>query len=117
MSWNIYRAYEVKRAWRVETMKPINEITGKLNNQYSGSIKWTDIYDSEEELVNDLLHITIRKIYPNPTQGYEYLSSFQNRLKAGNSLTDKQMTMLKRLAYVVAYEKYCRVQENPYGLD
>lgn len=33
MSWNIYRAYEVKRTWRVETMKPIKEITGKLNGQ------------------------------------------------------------------------------------
>ena len=91
-------------------MKQIKEITGKLNNQYSDSIKWTDIYDSEEELVNDLLHITIRKTYPDPTKGYEYLSSFQNKLKAGNSLTDKQMTMLKRLAYVVAYERYCRGQ-------
>jgi hypothetical protein len=89
-------------------MKPTKEIVEKLNNQYSDSIKWTDIYDNEEELVNDLLHTTIRKTYPNPTQGYEYLSSFQNRLKAGNSLTDKQMTMLKRLAYVVAYERYCR---------
>lgn len=91
-------------------MKPIKEIVEKLNSQHSGSIKWTDIYDNEEELGNDLLHITIRKTYPNPTKGYEYLSSFQNRLKAGNSLTDKQMTMLKRLAYVVAYEKYCRDQ-------
>lgn len=89
-------------------MKPTKEIVEKLNNQYSDSIKWTDIYDNEEELVNDLLHTTIRKTYPNPAQGYEYLSSFQNRLKAGNSLTDKQMTMLKRLAYVVAYERYCR---------
>lgn len=88
-------------------MKPIKEITGKINSQY-GSIKWADIYDSEEELVNDLLHITIRKTYPDPTKGYEYLSSFQNRLKAGNSLTNKQMTMLKRLASVVAYERYCR---------
>lgn len=90
-------------------MKPIKEIVEKLNSQH-GSIRWTDIYDGEEELVNDLLHITIRKTYPDPTKGYEYLSSFQNKLKAGNSLTDKQMTMLKRLAYVVAYEKYCRGQ-------
>ena len=97
-------------------MKPIKEIVEKLNSQY-GSIKWTDIYDNEEELGNDLLHITIRKTYPNPTKGYEYLSSFQNRLKAGNSLTDKQMTMLKRLAYVVAYERHCRGQENTYGFD
>lgn len=95
-------------------MRLTNEMIEKLNNKYVSNyterIKWADIYDSEEELVNDLLHITIRKTYPNPTQGYEYLSSFQNRLKSGNSLTDKQMTMLKRLAYVVAYERHCREQ-------
>lgn len=102
-------------------MKLTNGMIEKLNNKYVSNyaerIKWTDIYDSEGELINDLLHITIRKTYPNPTKGYEYLSSFQNRLKAGNSLTDKQMTMLKRLAYVVAYERHCRGQENTYGLD
>lgn len=102
-------------------MKLTNEMIEKLNNKYISNyaerIKWTNIYDTEEELANDLLHITIRKTYPNPTKGYEYLSSFQNRLKAGNSLTDKQMTMLKRLAYVVAYERYYRGQEHTYGLD
>ena len=47
-------------------MKPIKEITEKLNNNYSDSIKWTDIYDSEDELINDLLCITIRGTYPTP---------------------------------------------------
>ena len=89
-------------------MKPIKEITEKLNNNYSDSIKWTDIYDSEDELINDLLCITIREKYPNPTKGNVYLSSFQARLKRNESLTDKQMSMLKRLAQVVAYERYCR---------
>lgn len=89
-------------------MKPIKEITEKLNNNYSDSIKWTDIYDSENELINDLLCINIRETYPNPTKGKVYLSSFQARLKRNESLTDKQMSMLKRLAQVVAYERYCR---------
>ena len=42
-------------------MKPIKEVTEKLNNNYSDSIKWTDIYDTEGELINDLLCITIRE--------------------------------------------------------
>lgn len=89
-------------------MKPIKEVTEKLNNNYSDSIKWTDIYDSEDELINDLLCITIRGTYPNPTKGNVYLSSFQSRLKRNERLTDKQISMLKRLAQVVAYERYCR---------
>ena len=89
-------------------MKPIKEITEKLNNNYSDAIKWTDIYDSEDELINDLLCITIRGTYPNLTKGNVYLSSFQARLERNESLTDKQMSMLKRLAQVVAYERYCR---------
>ena len=93
-------------------MKPIKEITEKLNNNYSDSIKWTDIYDSEDELINDLLCITIRGTYPNPTKGNVYLSSFQVRLKRNESLTAKQMSMLKRLSRVVAYERYCRGDYN-----
>ena len=92
-------------------MKEMNEVLkNKLQMSHAGlkSCKWSDIYDTEDELINDLLCITIRGIYPNPTKGNVYLSSFQARLKRNESLTAKQMSMLKRFAQVVAYERYCR---------
>lgn len=89
-------------------MKPISKIVAKFENIGYEPIRWTDVYDTEGELLNDLMGITIREEYPNPTKGYIYLSGFQAKLKRGETLTDKQMTLLKRLAYVVAFEKYLR---------
>lgn len=89
-------------------MKPIETIATKLNYIGLIPVKWNDIYDTEAELLQDLSEISIREHYPDPTKGYGVLSSFQDRLKQGKPLTDKQMLQLKRLAYSVAYEKYMR---------
>lgn len=97
-------------------MKVITEeIKHILKGKYTGAItkalKWTDIYDNEEELINDLKSIKIYYNICNNTQitkGYNYLLSFQKQLSQGKKLSDKQVTQLKRLAWSIALEKYCR---------
>lgn len=74
-------------------MKPIRQIKNAIIN---GSTKWNQIYDSEEELINDLL--LSEKYEQRYTKGYVYLESFKKRVELGKGLTDKQMTQLKRLA-------------------
>lgn len=65
--------------------------------------KWSDIYDNEQELIDDLLKLDFTNIKPT---GYEYLMSFQKRLNEGKSLTDNQIIQLKRLAKNIAFELY-----------
>lgn len=89
-------------------MKSMEEILYKFEHISYKPPHWTDIYDTEDELLNDLMVIKIREDYPNPTNGYIYLLGFQAKIRRGEALTDKQMTQLKRLAYVVAFEKYLR---------
>ena len=65
------------------------------------STKWTDIYNSEEELLQDMLKT---KSNPNTTyyhqlvKGYEYIESFKAYYQKYGHLTEKQMIQLKRLA-------------------
>ena len=63
---------------------------------YGKRIKWDSIYDSEEELVSDLL--LSEKYQERYTKGYGYLESFKKQVLAGKTLSEKQMTQLKRLA-------------------
>ncbi len=64
-------------------------------------MKWNELYNSEEELIQDMLKT---KSDPNKYQsyelvkGYEYIESFKKYYKKNNKLTDKQMIQLKRLA-------------------
>lgn len=93
--------------------KLTDELRKNINFAYHGilptKMKWTDIYDNEKELISDLKSITIKDGTFTFTNGYEYLKSFQKRLLDYNkSLTDKQITQLKRLATSVAFEKYIR---------
>lgn len=68
-----------------------------INNSIRGITKigWKDLYDSEEELINDLQKIDIVK-YKNHLhcKGYQYIETFQKQ----QELTQKQLTQLKRLA-------------------
>lgn len=61
------------------------------------SCKWDRLYNSELELINDLLKLKFDNIY-NVPKGYEYLKSFQTYYNKNNTLTDKQLTQLKRLS-------------------
>ena len=74
-------------------------------NWYNGikKYKWNDVYSNEEELIFDLLRIDFSKYKPN---GYMYLMSFQQQIKNGKTLTEKQMTQLKRNAKSVVFSLY-----------
>lgn len=71
-------------------------------------MKWDEIYDSEKELINDMLSIDASPSQPahKIVRGYEYILSFQKRILSGQELTEKQMTQLKRLAVNIAFKKY-----------
>lgn len=65
--------------------------------------KWTDIYDTEQELIDDLLKLDFSNCKPH---GFDYLKSFQKTVKMNIPLTLKQIIMLKRLAKHIAFELY-----------
>lgn len=90
-------------------MKRTNEIVNKLHANRVGlaKIKWNEIFEDENDLIEALKTIKIVEKAFNPTMGYAYLSSFQKRVLSGNKLTEKQMVQLKRLASSVAYEILC----------
>ena len=54
--------------------------------------------DSEEELVESLKKIDIKKYIAGNLKGYMYIESFQKQIMQGSTLEKKQMTQLKRNA-------------------
>lgn len=89
-------------------MKPIEAWQQKVREQYVGinHVKWNEIYDTEEELIADMLSVDCEK--RNPIRGYAYIQSFQKWIHAGRELTAKQITQTKRLAGNIAYDLYLR---------
>ena len=92
-------------------MKNINEawaIVSKLDTMNKGGIKkvkWTDIYSSEDEIIEDLKKVEIPVNEEPPFagmtpmfKGYQYIYSFSKRLQGGKELTPNQMKQAKRLA-------------------
>lgn len=82
--------------------KIIMEIDFKYNSE-SKKIKWNDIYNSINEILEDLEHIHIPKKMPylgmSPLyKGYEYINSFAKQVQNGKTLSEKQITQCKRLA-------------------
>lgn len=70
------------------------------------SIKWNEIYQSEDEIVEDLKQIHIPKkedLYKigGLYKGYEYIHSFAKQVQSGKTLSDKQMTQCKKLAFEI----------------
>lgn len=95
----------------VSSMKNINEawkIVSRLEAMTKGGtkkVKWTDIYSSEDELINDLKKVEIPASGQPPFagmtpmfRGYQYIFSFAKRLQDGRELTPKQMAQAKRIA-------------------
>ena len=63
--------------------------------------KWSDLYQSEEELIQDMLKTNSDVDscpYYSLVKGYEYIEGFKRYYKKNGELTPKQMTQLKRLA-------------------
>lgn len=73
--------------------------TAKMSRkQLTGKVTWKDVYDTEQDIINDLLMIDYDE---NPRlfySGYEYIHSFARRVQGGKELTPAQMRQAKRLA-------------------
>lgn len=77
----------------------------------SKSIKWNDIYDTEQELIQDLFNNKVHTDEDNVPdyqicKGYAYIKSLRQYYLKYKELTEKQMKQLKRLAYEIAYHIY-----------
>lgn len=93
--------------------KSSDDLVNKIIAQHqtgSGSIKWYDIYSSEELMVWDML-----RVHSDPglseystVRGYEYINSFKKYFLLHKSLTVKQMNVLKKYLFIeIAYNLYC----------
>jgi len=63
--------------------------------------KWSDFYNSEEELIEDMLLCisdATNNLYWKLVKGYEYIESFKKYYRKNGCLTEKQMIQVKRLA-------------------
>lgn len=64
------------------------------------TVNWNKLYESEQDLINDLIKIDIDKIkyYYELPKGYEYIKSFRNYYLKNNTLSEAQIKQLKRIA-------------------
>ena len=67
------------------------------------NVKWSEIYTSEQEIIEDLKKIHIPKdselsLLRNIYSGYEFIHSFSKQVKSGEALSEKQMIQCKRLS-------------------
>lgn len=81
-------------------------------SEYKSKLKWYDFYDSEDELILDMLRcVSNEKLlysYQMP-RGYEYLNSFKKSYCADKYLSSKQMWVLKtRLFTELLYHLYVK---------
>ena len=96
-------------------MKKITEeLKFKIRKSRTGleKCRWDEIYDTEKELINDMFNekvLTDEDKVPmyRWCKGYEFIKSFRKYYRKNNTLTEKQMTQLKRLASEIAYHIYC----------
>ena len=96
-------------------MKQITEeLKSKINLSRAGlkKCKWDEIYDTEQELINDLFSEKILTDEDTNFQykickGYDFIKGFKKYYKKNGTLTEKQLTQLKRLASEIAYHVYC----------
>lgn len=64
-------------------------------------VSWSELYNSEEELLKDLSKVYVPKnrVPPSYTfKGHEYIYSFATQLQSGKTLSEKQIAQCKRLA-------------------
>jgi len=101
-----------------EKMKQITEkLKTELEKSHAGGfntkLKWNDIFDTEEELIQALFNtkihtdedgVPIRKW----CKGYEYIKGFRKYYSKNGNLTEGQIRQLKRLASEIAYRIYCQ---------
>ena len=90
------------------------ELKIKINSSRAGlkKCKWDEIYDTEEELIDDLFSEKVltdedTSIMSKVCKGYEFVKGFRKYYQKNGTLTEKQMTQLKRLASEIAFHIYC----------
>lgn len=90
-----------------------NDLVKKILAQHQtgkGSLKWYDIYSSEELMVWDMLRVHSDHGMSEyfAVRGYEYINSFKKYFLLHKCLTEKQMNVLKKYLFVeIAYNLYC----------
>lgn len=99
-------------------MKQITEkLKIKIEKSHIGNcntrIKWSDIFDTEEELIQSLFNVKIHTDDDSISmlgwcRGYEYIKSFRKHYLKNGNLTEGQIRQLKRLAAEIAYHIYCQ---------
>lgn len=90
-------------------MKTGESIKMKATRSVRGiqKVSWNELYDTEQEMINDMCKIDYTKYYINSMlKGYEYLGSFKKYYLKNGFLTSKQITQLKRLASSLYYFLY-----------
>lgn len=89
-----------------------NELKNRIMRSHSGleRMSWNEIYDTEEELINDLFSDRVKTDGPISSlcRGYEYIKSFRAYFQKNRKFTEKQMIQLKRLASEIAFNVYCK---------
>lgn len=96
-------------------MKEITkELKYKLHLSRIGLKKcsWNEIYDKEDEIIKDLFSEKVltdedTTLPYKICKGYDYIKSFRKYYQKNGTLTEKQLTQLKRLASEIAYHIYC----------
>ena len=90
------------------------ELKFKINSSRAGikKCKWNEIYDTEEELIDDLFSEKVltdedTSLMCKVCKGYEFVKGFRKYYQTNGTLTEKQMTQLKRLASEIAFHIYC----------
>ena len=92
-------------------MKNITDfLIQKLNLSHCGLAKfsWNEIYDTEDELIQDMFNEKIHTDGLSTCRGYGYIKSFRAYYNVHNNLTEKQIRQLKRLAGEIAYNIYAK---------
>lgn len=89
-----------------------NEVIKARSGMRTNSLRWSDIFGSEEELIEAMNHekvLSDEKVVPHYKlcRGYQYINSFRTYYKKNGRLTESQMRQLKRLAVELAYQIYC----------
>lgn len=69
-----------------------------LTSQLLGHLKWDEMFESEQDLINALMGIDIKRYKDKGYVGITYIESFQKFYHKHRYLTDRQMIQLKRLA-------------------
>ena len=90
------------------------ELKFKINSSIAGlkKCKWDEIYDTEDELIKDLFSEKVltdedTNLQYKICKGYDFIKGFRKYYQKNGTLTEKQLTQLKRLASEIAYHVYC----------